>query len=127
MRKLLILIALASVHSEAKDISQSRLGLPSAKSIILNVWTALNRKGYGCPNKAILFDIAKCFDSRQSIDHDFILNNIGEFQFKGHNLELIPKSILAEWLKCGFILKNDSILHATNAGVPQGRSHKPAT
>ena len=88
----------------------------AAKSIMLNIWTALNRKGYGCPNKVILFDIAKCFDS---IDHDFILKNIGTFQYKGQSLELIPNKILAEWLKCGFILKNDSIINKTNAGVPE--------
>lgn len=49
-------------------------------------------------------DIKGCFDN---INHDWLLENIA-----------LPKPILGQWLKCGFI--ESSSLYETNEGTPQG-------
>jgi RNA-directed DNA polymerase len=51
-------------------------------------------------------DIAGCFDA---IDHDFLLNQVGQFPARG---------LIAQWLKAGYMEKG--IIHPTTAGTPQG-------
>jgi len=51
-------------------------------------------------------DIAGCFDT---IDHRFLLKQIGNFPARG---------LIAQWLKAGFM--EDGIIHPTTAGTPQG-------
>lgn len=69
---------------------------------------ALNGKDRGIKVVAEL-DIEGCFDN---IDHKFILEHI----------PIVPKHILSEWLKCGYVtLTGDKLAkHPTISGVPQG-------
>jgi RNA-directed DNA polymerase len=51
-------------------------------------------------------DIAGCFDS---ISHDVLLEQIGNFPARG---------LIAQWLKAGYM--EDNVFHPTTAGTPQG-------
>ena len=51
-------------------------------------------------------DIAGCFDT---IDHKFLLNQVGNFPARG---------LIAQWLKEGYL--EDGVFHPTSAGAPQG-------
>ncbi|MEM9008519.1 MAG: group II intron reverse transcriptase/maturase [Cyanobacteria bacterium P01_F01_bin.86] len=51
-------------------------------------------------------DIAGCFDS---INHTFLLNQLGHFPARG---------LIAQWLKAGYL--EDGVFHSTAAGTPQG-------
>jgi RNA-directed DNA polymerase len=51
-------------------------------------------------------DIAGCFDT---IDHTFLLNQVGNFPARG---------LIAQWLKAGYL--EDGVFHPTAAGTPQG-------
>jgi RNA-directed DNA polymerase len=51
-------------------------------------------------------DIAGCFDS---IDHDFLLQQVGNFPARG---------LIAQWLKAGYL--EDGRVHPTPSGTPQG-------
>ena len=51
-------------------------------------------------------DIAGCFDS---INHTFLLNQLGHFPARG---------LIAQWLKAGYL--EDGVFHPTAAGTPQG-------
>jgi RNA-directed DNA polymerase len=56
-------------------------------------------------------DIKGCFDN---ISHDWLLANI-----------LLDGAILRKWLKAGYL--EDTIIHATEAGTPQGGIRTPPT
>lgn len=51
-------------------------------------------------------DIAGCFDT---IDHTFLLNQVGNFPARG---------LIAQWLKAGYL--EEGVFHSTSAGTPQG-------
>ncbi|NJN29873.1 MAG: group II intron reverse transcriptase/maturase [Synechococcales cyanobacterium RM1_1_8] len=51
-------------------------------------------------------DIAGCFDN---IDHDFLLQQVGDFPARG---------LVAQWLRAGYL--EDGTLYPTPAGTPQG-------
>lgn len=52
-------------------------------------------------------DISGCFDN---IDQEFLSQSI----------PFIPKSIIWQWLKCGYIERNSDTIQPTVSGVPQG-------
>jgi retron-type reverse transcriptase len=92
----------------------------ASKAVTLAFWS---RKNFGPPSFAIEFDVAKCYDT---IDHDYILNHAGIIKIQEKNLITIPREILTQWLKCGYILSDDkgkTILETT--GVPQGGPISP--
>jgi RNA-directed DNA polymerase len=51
-------------------------------------------------------DIAGCFDT---IDHKFLLSQLGNFPARG---------LIRQWLKAGYV--EEGIVHSTTAGTPQG-------
>jgi retron-type reverse transcriptase/5-methylcytosine-specific restriction endonuclease McrA len=93
----------------------------AVKATTLAIWS---RKTWGPPCYAVEFDIAKCFDT---ISHEFIMNEVGNFQYKSQRFQLIPNEILEQWLKCGFVYTDRSpdqpVLPTT--GVPQGGPISP--
>lgn len=93
----------------------------AVKAATLAIWS---RKTWGPPRYAVEFDIAKCFDT---ISHEYIINEVGNFQYKNQRFQLIPKGILEQWLKCGFVYSDGApdqpVLPTT--GVPQGGPISP--
>jgi retron-type reverse transcriptase len=92
----------------------------ASKAVTLALWT---RKEFGPPKFVIEADVAKSFDT---IDHDFILANVASTNSFGPSLEIIPRTIMNQWLKCGFILVDDQSKTITETtGVPQGGPISP--
>lgn len=96
----------------------------ASKAVTLAFWQ--NSKSETPPKYVFSGDITKCFDT---IEHDFIINNIGKFKIKEEEIETIPPKILREWLKCGYIhMEQEKYgfgLQPTEEGVPQGGPISP--
>jgi retron-type reverse transcriptase len=99
----------------------------AAKAITLAFWNRMNEKS-GPPAFALLIDIEKCFDS---IDHSFIMDNVTTFKMPNlPSIEIIPRVIVQQWLKQGFIdfeekFGEKDTLFPTEKGVPQGGPISP--
>lgn len=96
----------------------------ASKAITLAFWQ--NSKSTSPPKYVFSGDITKCFDS---IEHEFILNNIGKIKILDNEVETIPYKILKEWLKCGYIHMDEKKFgygfNPTDEGVPQGGPISP--
>lgn len=91
----------------------------AAKAITLHCWS---RKNYEPPKFAVELDIRKYFDT---VNHEYIINNIARLKMEGEMLQIIPKNIIRNWLDSGYIdikenitPKNQAI--PTNSVIPKG-------
>lgn len=100
-------LALEPISEEFADLSS--YGFRPIRSVSWAVARTLN--GLANPLAKYGFvvevDIMGCFDN---INHDFV----------SQITPVVPKKILWEWLKCGYVERDDETVHETNVGVPQG-------
>jgi group II intron reverse transcriptase/maturase len=105
-------LALEPISEEVADVSSYGFrpirGISWAVGRTLNaIANPLTKYGF-----VVEVDIMGCFDN---ISHDFILQTV----------PLIPKVILKEWLKCGYVERDDTKVYETKDGVPQGGIFSP--
>lgn len=79
------------------------------------------------PKFAIELDIKKCFDT---IDHDFIINNVGIQKVGDQLIQVIHPDFLKEWLKSGYVdilglFSPKKQIVQTLTGIPQGGPISP--
>lgn len=79
------------------------------------------------PKYGLELDIAKCFDT---MDHNWMLNNVTKIKIDENcEVDVIPRHILNQWLKSGFIYTDDiakkSIKILPTTGIPQGGPISP--
>jgi len=100
-------LALEPISEETADLSS--YGFRPIRSVSWAIARTLN--GLANPltkySYVVEIDIKGCFDN---INHDFVVQIT----------PTIPKTILWKWLTCGYIERDDSALHETLVGVPQG-------
>lgn len=95
----------------------------ATKCLILATFPRVN-----CPNFALELDIAKCFDT---MDHDWMIKNICNITLDASlpDLNVIPRHILSQWLKCGYVLVTELDKGIYNplptTGIPQGGPISP--
>lgn len=80
------------------------------------------------PKYALELDIAKCYDT---MDHNWMLSNICSIALDPscEPIHVIPKHILNQWLKCGFIyidnIAKGNLEILPTSGIPQGGPISP--
>ncbi len=100
-------LALEPISEEVADVSSYGFrpirGISWAVGRTLNaIANPLTKYGF-----VVEVDIMGCFDN---ISHDFLTQIV----------PVVPKEILKEWLKCGYMERNNDKVYETNDGVPQG-------